>query len=153
MAETLSIGGYEFKKRSPLGVWGLTFITLSIYGFVWYYKVNKEAKQYLGDENIKPGVSVLALIPGFILIIPPFVSIYRTGERIDRMQEKAGVQQQVSPVLGILCYLVYSLHTAYYQSGLNKIWERYAAGAGAGQGGTAPGGAAQPPPPAGGFSG
>jgi hypothetical protein len=146
MAETFNIGGYEFKKRSPLGVWGLTFVTLTIYGFVWYYKINKEAKQYLGDENIKPGVSVLALIPGFLLIIPPFVSIYRTGERINRMQDKAGVQQQITPVLGILCYLVYSLHTAYYQSGLNKIWDRYQGG------GTQQAGAAQPPPPAGGFS-
>jgi hypothetical protein len=146
MAETFNIGGYEFKKRSPLGVWGLTIITLTIYGFVWYYKINKEAKEYLGDENIKPGVSVLALIPGFILIIPPFVSVYRTGERINRMQDKAGVQQQITPVLGILCYLVYSLHTAYYQSGLNKIWDRYSGA------GTQQPGAAQPPPPAGGFS-
>ena len=146
MAETLNIGGFEFKKRSPLGVWGLTIITLSIYGFVWYYKVNKEAKVYLGDENIKPGVSVLALIPGFILIVPPFISIYRTGERISRMQQKAGVQQQVSSVIGILTYLLYSLHTAYYQSHLNKIWERYQSPAPEETGGV-------PPPQPGGFSG
>ena len=44
MAETLQIGGYEFKRRSPLGVWGLAIITLSIYGFVWYFKVNREAR-------------------------------------------------------------------------------------------------------------
>ena len=125
MAETLQIGGYEFKRRSPLGVWGLAIITLSIYGFVWYFKVNREARDYLGDQDIKPGVALLALIPGFLLIIPPFVGVYRTGERIVRMQEKAGVQQQVTPALGILCYLVYSLHTVYYQSGLNKIWDRY----------------------------
>ena len=147
MAETLSIGGYEFKKRSPLGVWGLTIVTLTIYGLVWYFKINKEAKQYLGDESIRPGVSVLALIPGFILIIPPFVSIYRTGERIVRMQEKAGVQQQVTPALGILCYLVYSLHTAYYQSGLNKIWDRYSS-----TGGQTGAGSTPPPAPGGGFS-
>jgi hypothetical protein len=148
MAETLSIGGYEFKKRGPLAVWGLTIITLSIYGLVWYFKINKEAKQYLGDESIRPGVSVLALLPGALLIVPPFVSIYRTGGRIVRMQEKAGVQQQVTPVLGILCYLVYSLHTAYYQSGLNKIWDRYAGATAQPATGTQP----PPAPGGGGFS-
>jgi hypothetical protein len=125
VAETLNIGGYEFKKRNPLGVWGLSIITLSIYGFVWYFKINKEARNYLGDENIKPGIALLAILLGWVLIVPPFISIYRTGERINRMQDKAGVQQQVSPVLGIVTFLLYSLHTAYYQSGLNKIWDRY----------------------------
>ena len=143
MAEVLNLGGYEFKKRSPLGVWGLTIITITIYGLVWYFKINREAKEYLGDESIRPGVSVLALFPGFLLIVPPFISIYRTGERIDRMQEKAGVQQQVTPALGLLTYLVYSLHTAYYQSGLNKIWDRYLQGQP-----QAPLQAGGPPPPA-----
>jgi hypothetical protein len=125
MAEVLNIGGQEFKKRSPLGVWGLSIITIGIYGFVWWYKINDEARRYLGDENIKPGVSVLALIPGFILLVPPFISTYRTGERIVRMEQKAGVQQQVSPALGILTYIVYWIVGPYYQSHLNKIWDRY----------------------------
>ncbi len=124
MAEVVSIEGEEYKKRSVLGVWGLTLITLGIYGYVWYFKINDEARRFLRDEKIRPGISVLALIPGFILIVPPFISIYRTGERIMRMQEKAGVTQQVQPVIGILTYLVASLHTAYYQSHLNKVWER-----------------------------
>ena len=28
MAEVLNIGGQEFKKRSPLGAWGLLFLTV-----------------------------------------------------------------------------------------------------------------------------
>ena len=62
MAETITLNGYEFKKRSPLGVWGLSFITAGIYYFVWYYKINREARDYLGDEDIKPGIALLAVL-------------------------------------------------------------------------------------------
>jgi hypothetical protein len=127
VAEVLNIGGQEFKKRSPLGVWGLSIITIYIYYFVWYYKINDEARRYLGDDSIKPGIALLAVTLGTLLIIPHFVSIYRTGERIQRMQEKAGVQQQISPALGLLASLVFVLHIPYMQEALNKIWTLYQA--------------------------
>jgi uncharacterized membrane protein HdeD (DUF308 family) len=145
MAEVLNIGGQEFKKRSPLGVWGLSIITIYIYYFVWYYKINDEARRYLGDENIKPGISVLAVTLGIFLIIPPFVSVYRTGERVQRMQEKAGVPQQVSPALALLASLVFVVHVPYLQENLNKIWRLYETPAGQ-QGGV-------PSQQSGGFSG
>jgi len=145
MAEVLNIGGQEFKKRSPLGVWGLSLITIYIYYFVWYYKINDEARRYLGDENIKPGLSVLAVTLGIFLIIPPFVSVYRTGERVQRMQEKAGVPQQVSPALALLASLVFAVHIPYIQENLNKVWRLYETPTGQ-QGGVAS-------PQSGGFSG
>ena len=40
MAETVTIEGQRYLKRQPLGVLGLSFITLGIYFFYWYYKVN-----------------------------------------------------------------------------------------------------------------
>ena len=125
MAEILNIGGQEFKKRGPLAVWGLSIITLFIYYFVWYYKINDEARRYLGDEEIKPGVALLAITLGILLIVPPFVSIYRTGERVQRMQEKAGVPQQISPALALLGSLVLHVHVPYIQENLNKVWRRY----------------------------
>jgi uncharacterized membrane protein HdeD (DUF308 family) len=146
MAEVLNIGGQEFKKRSPLGVWGLSIITIFIYYFVWYYKINDEARRYLGDENIKPGVSVLAVTLGIFLIVPPFVSVYRTGERVQRMQEKAGVQQEISPALALLASLVFAaVQAPYIQENLNRIWRRYEA--------PAPQEGGVPPPQAGGFTG
>jgi hypothetical protein len=123
MAEVLVIDGQEFKKRSPWGVWGLNFITIGIYGLVWYYKINDEARRYLRDDTIRPGIALLALIPGFLLIVPPFVSIYRTGQRIDRVEGKAGIQKTVEPILGLLAAFFYSLHLPYYQSHLNTTWD------------------------------
>ena len=152
MAEILNIGGQEFKKRSPLASWGLVFLTIFIYYFVWYYKINKEAKNYLGDENIRPGIALLAVSLGSILIIPHYVSIYRTGERVQRMQQKAGVQQQLSPALGVVASIFLSLHVPYIQENLNRIWTLYQRPATGG----APAPGVLPPgtvPPGGGFTG
>jgi len=145
VAEVLNIGGQEFKKRSPLAVWGLSLITIFIYYFVWYYKINDEARRYLGDESIKPGIALLAVSLGSILIIPHYVSVYRTGERMQRMQEKAGAQQQISPALGVVASLFLALHVPYIQENLNRIWRMYGV-----QVSTAPG---APTPPVAGFSG
>jgi uncharacterized protein DUF4234 len=61
-------------------------ITLGIYFFVWYYKVNREARDFDSRIEVNPAVSVIAVLFGWIIIVPPFVSIYRTGERIATMQ-------------------------------------------------------------------
>jgi uncharacterized protein DUF4234 len=149
MAEVLNIGGQEFKKRSPLVTWGLSIITIFVYYWIWYYKINDEARRYLSDENIKPGISVLAVPLRIVLIIPPFVSIYRTGERVTRMQEKAGVTNTISPALALLAALVFiHVHVPYIQENLNKVWRRYEASAPV-AGVPAPG----PPPQGGAFSG
>ena len=146
MAETIALSGYEFKKRSPLGVWGLSFITIGIYYLVWYYKINREARDYLGDQDIRPGIAVLAVALGWILLlIPPLVSTYRTGQRIERMQQKAGITDTISPGIGLVLFLVSRLDMIYMQEHLNRIWKRYM------QAQPAPAGL-PPTPPAGSFS-
>lgn len=124
MARLVTVEGQPYKRRSPWGVWGLTLITGGIYGFVWYYKINDEARRYLGDESIKPAYSVLAFIPGIVLFyIPPLVSLYRTGVRTQRMQQRAGVTSQISAVIVVIAFFVLALWTVYLQSGLNKVWD------------------------------
>ena len=127
MAQTVTIAGQEFKKRNIVGVWlGLPLITLGIYFFVWIYKVNDEARRFLRDDSIRPGRSLLAFIPGFLLIVPPLIAIYRLGHRIRRMEEAAQVQGRVEPVLGLIfAFIVYGAYHLYYQSHLNAIWDRY----------------------------
>jgi hypothetical protein len=124
MAEIVTLDGQQYKKRSPWGAWGLLFLTLSVYYFVWYYKINDEARRYLRDDQIKPGLAVLAL---FVPIVN-FISVYRTGERIVRMEEQAGVQKTLEPVLGLIASLFYALNVPYMQSHLNAIWDSAAAG-------------------------
>jgi len=126
MSQLVVIGNQTYKKRNVIAVWfGLPLITLGIYSFVWIYKVNDEARRFLGDSSIKPALSVLAFIPGAILIIPPFIAIYRLGTRIARMEAAAGSPNRAEPVVGLVLGFVFSLYSLYYQDHLNGLWDRY----------------------------
>lgn len=144
MATDVNIGGQIFKKRNIFAAWLLPLVTLGIYHIVWWYKINNEARRYLGDPSINPTVSVLALVPGFILIVPPYVSLYRTAGRVRRMQQHAGISDTITPWIALALSFVFSLHSLYLQLELNKIWDRYLLTAPAGFG------AAPPPAPLGG---
>jgi hypothetical protein len=71
MARSVVVGGEQYKIRNIVGVWlGLPLITLGIYHFVWWYKINNEARRYLRDVRISPGLSLLAILVGWLLIVP-----------------------------------------------------------------------------------
>ena len=101
-------------------IWPL--ITLGIYHFIWYYKINREARDFDANIDVKPELSLLAVLIGWIIIIPPFVSIYRTGERIAQMQEDAGMERSCSGVIGLVLAFFAGLYSLYYQYELNRIW-------------------------------
>jgi Na+/proline symporter len=114
------------KRRNVLAVWlGLPIITLGIYSYVWYYKINRETK-FSPHNEVSPGVAVIALLFGWILIVPPFISVYKTGKRIAEAQRVAGVGSSCSPVIGFILIFVFGLWTLYYQSEMNKIPAAYA---------------------------
>jgi Domain of unknown function (DUF4234) len=124
MATTVTIEGQEYTRRSPLAVVGLTLVTLFIYGFWWYWKTNDDARRYLRDETIKPGIALLAITLGVLVIVPPFVSLYHTGERVERMERKAGATNPISPALNlIICIVVGFIGYAYTQEHLNHVWD------------------------------
>ena len=69
---------------------GLGLITLGIYHIFWWYFINREMADYgrangvdLGDN---PVMSVLAITLGALIIVPPFVSLFRTLRRVERAQ-------------------------------------------------------------------
>lgn len=127
MATNHTINGTTVKVRHPLAPIGLSILTFGIYLIVWYYKVNAELRS--NGEDVNPGVAVLAVTLGIVLIVPPFVSLYNTAERIRRVQERAGVTSTISPVLAVVIGfvpVVGFLQTAYMQSAVNAAWERMA---------------------------
>ena len=126
MSQTVVVANEAYKRRNIFAVWlGLPFITLGIYSYVWIYKVNDEARRFLRDDTIKPALSVLAFIPGGILIVPPFIAIYRLGKRIERMEQASGGPGRASGGIGLLLTFVFGLYSLYYQDHLNGIWDRY----------------------------
>src|SRR5437879_2951907 len=114
MAEGVTVDGQHYLRRSPWGARGLTRSTIGISGLVWYYKINDEARRFLKDDSISPTRSVLAILPGGLLIVPPFIAIWNTAKSIDRMEGRVGLVQRVQPILGLLAAFFYSLHIPYY---------------------------------------
>jgi hypothetical protein len=94
MADQVQIDGGPgtAKIRHPVAVAALAFVTLGIYFLYWWYQVNREMVDLgrarnadgLGDN---PWLSLLAMFPGGLVIIPPFFSIYNGVQRIKRAQE------------------------------------------------------------------
>lgn len=106
------------KLRSPAGGWFLALITFGIYALVWYYKINKELRDYDTSIVVKPGLALLSL---FVPIVG-LVSIYNTGKRIRQAQTVAGIVPEASGLLGLVLYFVFGLWLPYYNSANNKVW-------------------------------
>jgi molecular chaperone DnaK (HSP70) len=118
--------GRAGKNRNIFVVWLVwPLITLGIYSYIWYYKVNREARDFDSRIEVNPVVALLAVLLGWIIIVPPFVSIYRTGERIAKMQRAAGLEPTCSAIVGLLLTFVFGLESLYYQYELNRMWDHY----------------------------
>jgi hypothetical protein len=119
--------GSTAKTRDPLGVALLTLVTLGVYFFVWYYKVNREMSELgrargtaeLGDS---PGNSLLAVTLGALIIVPAIVSVYNTFVRTQVAARLTGVEP-LNGWIALAFYLLLGIgFPAYLQSGLNKAW-------------------------------
>ena len=122
----------QMKNRNAFLVWIVwPILTLGIYHFVWYYKIHEEMLQFDGRQRINPTGSLLTILFGWIIIVPPFVSYFNTGNRIANAQRAAGLAPTVNPWIGFLLLFVFGLTPLYYQFELNKIIDRYGVPAGA----------------------
>src|SRR4051812_31803953 len=104
MADEVQIQGTNEigKIRNPLGIIGLAIITFGIYGFVWYYKVNKELAaigQAKGTEECgtNPMTSLLAVTLGAFILVPPFVSAYKFCTRLSADERVTGTPPGMEP--------------------------------------------------------
>jgi hypothetical protein len=125
----VAVRGTQVKIRSPWGVFFLTLITLGIYYVVWYYKINRELRD-AANIDVSPGIATIAITFGALIIIPPFVSFYRTFRRIRTAQDAAGVPDPAMPWLGfalvLIAYVFLPFEVVYAQSNLNRLWRQLA---------------------------
>lgn len=130
MAQSVQIApGAGFAKvRNPWAVLGLSLITLGIYYVFWWYFINREMRD-VGHANgvdlgQSPGTSVLAVTIGAFVIIPPFVSVWKTGRRMEGTQRTVGVSGGSGPLFFVLHIIpIVSLFApVYMQMELNKAW-------------------------------
>jgi Domain of unknown function (DUF4234) len=137
MAEEVAIPDVDYrpKIRSLWAVALLPLITLGIYHFVWYYKINKEMASLgrargksdeLGDS---PGKSLLAITLGALVLVPAIISVIHTFQRIQTTQRLLRGGDVLNGWLGLVLYLVLApAMFAYMQSGLNNSWQAAVSG-------------------------
>jgi hypothetical protein len=146
MARALVIHGVSVKERGPWAVFFLSIVTLGIYYLVWYYKVNREIRDFGAAVSrrtmdprvaertaVSPGGAVVAITLGAFLIIPPFVSTWRTGRRIRAAQEAVDLPDPMSVgmffVLYLLALVFLPFEITYAQANLNRLWHHVEGGA------------------------
>lgn len=111
------------ETRNAGAVIVLTLITLGIYYFVWYYKINSEVKLHDPTQNVSPGLAVCALFIPFVNI----VSFYNTANRIKLMQKADGSNDFISPGAALLWVLFFGIgYPIYVQGALNNHWHEHA---------------------------
>jgi hypothetical protein len=136
MAEEVQIAGTgsTAKVRNPLGVVGLSIITIGVYYLFWWYYINREMRD-LGqakgvDLGQNPTNSLLAVFPGALIIVPAIVTMWTTSGRIENSQEAVGMDRRASgPIIFILLFLIGPVGIWYAQSELNKVWAAQGTGA------------------------
>lgn len=132
MAIEMNIRGTqdEVKVRNPWAVALLPFVTLGIYHFVWWYRINRELRDFGQakgqDLGQNPTNSLLALIPGFIIIVPPLVSYYRGVQRVQAASDIAGKEAPNGWIALLLYFLLSPALFAYMQVSLNEVWQQEA---------------------------
>jgi Domain of unknown function (DUF4234) len=134
MAEEIAIRGsnYPAKERNPLGPIGLALITLGIYAIFHYYYVNKELAELgkaRGTDELgeSPGMSVLAITLGALIIVPAYVSIWNTWKRQDKARKMFGVSEGIDNVPGFLLHVFFWPAGVYFmQRGQNGVLETQA---------------------------
>lgn len=128
MAEEMELrpSGAPVKIRSLWAVALLPIITLGIYHLVWWYRINRELRDFgreTGqDLGQQPLYSLLALFPGSIVIVPALVTYWRGTQRVQRAAQLAGEEPPIGWV-AILLFIAISIGLyAYLQASLNDVW-------------------------------
>lgn len=132
MADTVSLPHGEAKIRNLWVVLALLVVTVTLYYFYWYYAINRELSEYGRSRTrvleISPGLALLAMTIGGFLILPPFVSAFRTVKRVRRAEVLGEIQEQhrISHALGftlfVLGFIAFPVEVFYLQAHLNRLW-------------------------------
>lgn len=115
------------KIRNPWAVALLPIVTLGIYHLVWWYRINRELRDYGQakgyDLGQNPTNSLLALFPGGLIIVPALVTYWRGVKRVIGASRLNG-QEPVNGWIAIILFILIPIALwAYLQVALNRVWE------------------------------
>lgn len=126
--EEIDIRGATVTTKNPWALWILTFITLGIWGIVWWYRVNRELRDVSSayDEHFRmpPAVSTVLMALWPLAVLPAIVTCVISSIRARSLQQLIGTETgRVNPLIAtLLLFLVFS-HVWYIQRSLNATWD------------------------------
>jgi hypothetical protein len=110
------------KKQSAWGLWWLTVITVSVYYFVWYARINKELASVIGTEVDATGKWWSQLIPFYGLY-----ALAKTAGRVNAAHAAVGSPTRVgSFTTWFWAAGWFGSHTRYLQRRLNILHDIHA---------------------------
>ena len=147
----ISQGPAAAKLRDPWRVALLSGITFGIYWAVWYYKINREMRDYgasCEDRELaasRPVRSLLAVVACPFWLFAPMISLVRTVGRLQRVERLASGSArrgtglivllvggdvmsiarsfQGAVAVSLLGFAAWFIASALIQSRLNAVWQ------------------------------
>jgi hypothetical protein len=108
----VEVRGARVRVRGLWTVAVLLVVTAGIYYLVWYYRVNRELRDYgrsLGPPNpldVDLLRTMLAVTIGSLVIVPGAVSVARTFDRIVRAERLSGGERPLSVRVGLVLFVL-----------------------------------------------
>lgn len=123
---TIRDSEHRVRLRSPWAAALLPIVTLGIYHLVWWYRVNRELRDFGRargyDLGQNPTNSLLAVFPGGLVVVPALLSYWRGTKRMQAAARVAG-HEPLNGWIALILFVVISLGLwAYMQSELNRLW-------------------------------
>jgi hypothetical protein len=111
------------QKQGAWGLWWLTGITLSVYYFLWYARINRELCSVLKIEVPSDGEWWCALIPFYNM-----VGLARTARRVNAAHASVGSPTRVGSFTAwFLAPVWFGSQTRYLQRRVNILHDVVAA--------------------------
>lgn len=110
----------DIRVRSPLRAAILAAVTVSVYGFWWWWDVNRQLRA-LG-QPARPWRSLAAVTIGWLAIAPPFLSVHHTTAMIAAAQQRVGVVAPAQPSVAVALAGVFAVGlVAFYLTSLAAL--------------------------------
>jgi Domain of unknown function (DUF4234) len=112
--------------RGPVWVGVMSLLTLGLYAIYWVYETARHLRDFgrAHDRDLgqRPGMTLLAMTAGWLVIVPPFVAMYRQARRLQQAQRLASAPVMNGWLAFVLYVTVTPAYFAFQQAELNRAW-------------------------------